>query len=191
MSKKKLPSEAAETQKKQTKKVAPTLKKEPTKKVMRPGKVDGRPTIYTEELADLICLRIATNTGGLQKLCSKFPDMPHPDTINDWRWTKDGFSAKYLAARANQSHLIIEECETLADDVIYYHDREGNKRIDAPSVAKQMAKINIRKWHASKLAPKFFGDKVEFEHLKNQNEDMMKELLELRAQLTEKNKKEY
>ena len=164
----------------------PKKKVEPEK-----PKKNGRPTDFTEKLADHICMRVATNTEGLDKLCKKYPDMPDPDTINNWRWKYPEFFGKYLAARATQSHLIIEQCEDLADDVIYYTDKEGNQRIDAPSVAKQTIKINLRKWHASKLAPKFFGERTMVEELKGHNDEMMRELLELRAQLNEKNKKDY
>ena len=36
----------------------------------------GRPSDYTQELADLICDRIATHSVGLQRLCDLYDDMP-------------------------------------------------------------------------------------------------------------------
>lgn len=164
------------------------LAKEEAKK---PKAKIGRPSIFTQELADKICNTIATNSGGLKKLCAQFDFMPDEQTINEWRWKNRNFGGQYLEAKQTQMHLMLEECEELAENVLYYYDKDGNKRIDAPSVAKQMAKINMRKWHASKLAPKFYGDKHTVEDLLNSNNDMRDELMQLREQLAEKNKKDY
>jgi hypothetical protein len=52
-------------------------------------------------------------------------------------------------------------------------------------------RIDTRKWLASKLLPKQYGDKVIIEQKTEENEKLMSEILELRKKLEAKNKKDY
>lgn len=42
-----------------------------------------------------------------------------------------------------------------------YIDEHGNKRTDHDVVARSRLRVDARKWLASKMAPKRYGDKVE------------------------------
>lgn len=159
--------------------------------MLKNRKPSGRPTIYTDELADRIMEVIATTTTGLKRRFDDDPDLPDHSTITKWRWTNEIFCRKYLEALQKRQHLMIEDLEEVAKDVIYYTDKEGNLRIDAPSVAVQTNILNIRKWHASKIAPKFYGDRHTLAHLENANDELRAELMQLRAELAMKNKKDY
>lgn len=124
----------------------------------------GRPTTYTPELAKLICERVATNPVGLETLIILYPDMPNSSTIKAWRKTHSEFSAWYFEAKSFQAQLLVEEIdELLPSEIRYYHDAQGNERIDAPSAAMIIAKINNRKWTAARLAPKVYGDKQQID----------------------------
>src|SRR5690349_23374537 len=57
----------------------------------------GRPSLYTEELADELCVRIARRERLSTILAD--PHMPCQDTIYHWRQTKPGFSEKLARAR--------------------------------------------------------------------------------------------
>ncbi len=160
------------------------IMKQNTKKI-------GRPTKYTPELAKLICQRIATNTDGLKKLCVRYNDMPSHETINQWRWQHPEFLGQYLAAKSMQMNLIIEECEDLFDNVIYYTDSNGNKRIDPASVTKQVAKVNLRKWHASKLNPKMYSNNKQLDLKHEQDKVLLQDILELRAKLAKEYERDY
>ncbi|GKS62464.1 hypothetical protein YTPLAS21_19220 [Candidatus Nitrosocosmicus sp.] len=154
-------------------------------------KKHGRPTDYTPEVGKMVCDAIASHTISLYKLSQKFSWFPSEDTVRSWMWKHERFLAEYLAARQAQQILMVEECDELAQDVHYYIDEKGNKRIDSPSVAIQVARINMRKWHASKLAPKIYGDK-HFLEIKGDDEDKVKkELKAIREQLEKKHKSEY
>jgi hypothetical protein len=109
----------------------------------------GRPSTYTEEMADEICQRIQRRdpeTGHARSLHSvcKDDDMPHESTVYDWRLRRPEFAEKYARAVDNRS-------EMMADDVLDIADNEA-----CPQRARN--RMDAKKWHASKMNPKKFGD---------------------------------
>lgn len=153
----------------------------------------GRPTIYTPELAERICELVAINPMGLPRLCSKYSEIPHYDTIKAWRRSRPEFSSKYAEAKQFQAEILAESIEDVCDelDLCTFVDEHGNKRIDSGLVAQARLKVDSRKWTASKLAPKIYGDRKELEQVQTENADIKAELQALRAQLAEQNKREY
>lgn len=136
----------------------------------------GRPTIYTPELVDLICQRVATHTCGLTPLCEMYEDMPHRDTVNEWRYRYPEFSDKYAEAKRFQAELMAEEINEIASQKHYYIDAEGNKRVDSGFIASQRLIVDSIKWQASKLAPKIYGDKTHNTVVTVSHEDALKYL---------------
>lgn len=155
--------------------------------------VRGRPSKYTEELADRICEIVATNPCGLPTLCKQFAELPTAETIRVWRWEKPLFSAKYAEAKRFQAEIMAEGCEDVTNNLLEYsyEDECGVKRVDSGMVAHARLVIDTRKWTASKLAPKIYGDKQIIEQTTSENESLKAELSALRAQLDEKNKSSY
>ena len=102
----------------------------------------GRPTDYNNVIADMICNRI-TNGDSLHKIC-QMPGSPDPATIFRWLGKYPDFSDLYARAREEQS-------ETLVDQILYIADTCDDPRIAA-------VRIDARKWIASKLKPKKYGD---------------------------------
>jgi hypothetical protein len=150
----------------------------------------GRPSIYSEELADKICQIVATNPDGLPKLCKRFDEMPAPDTIRQWRWTRPDFSSKYAEAKRFQAELMAESTEEIIDELSQYEfcDKDGAVRLDSGMVARARLLVDSRKWHASKLAPKIYGDKANTEQA---NESNAKEVAEHVAKIIKESEKEY
>jgi hypothetical protein len=134
-------------------------------------------TIYTEELADRICEAVATSTLGTNKLCKLHDWMPCEDTIYKWRYRHPYFAEKYALAKAKQAELMVEIIVDIADDNTqdFYHDAEGNKRIDSGAIAHRRLQIDTRKWYASKLAPKIYGVKKEEE---NDSQSLMQNVID-------------
>ena len=119
----------------------------------------GRPTDYNDEIAALICERVATNTCGLQKMCAMYDDLPVQSTINLWRYKHPEFSDQYAKAKLVQADLLAEECLEIADDSrgdIKY-DEDGNDSCNSEFVARSRLRIDTRKWLAAKLLPKQYG----------------------------------
>jgi hypothetical protein len=150
----------------------------------------GRPTIYTDELADKICGVVATNPLGLPRLCKMFDFMPDPDTIRVWRWEKPIFSAKYTQAKQFQAELMAESSEDVIEELTQYefNDKDGATRIDAGIIARARLLIDTRKWHASKLAPKIYGDKIQTETI---NESNNIDVAEKVAKIIKESEKDY
>jgi len=137
-----------------------TPKKKPEEK-----KQAGRPTLYTQELADLICERVATSTFGLLRLCAIHDDMPEKITVNVWRRRYPEFAAQYAQAKLFQADLLAEEMLDIADDAtndwMETFDDEGNEgwKFNGEHVQRSRLRIDTRKFLAAKLLPKQYGDK--------------------------------
>ena len=102
---------------------------------------------YTPEIAQAICMRIATSTDRLKTIC-KGEGMPSHETVNQWLYKYPEFSRMYYDAKAAQIDILAEECNELADGADV-----GNWQV-------VKLQIETRKWFASKLAPKRYGDKI-------------------------------
>lgn len=148
-------------------------------KTIKPKNPVGSPTIYNEKLANRICEIIANSPLGLPKLCKLHNWMPNPDTIWKWRYRHQEFADKYNNAKARQAELMVEDILNIADDGLNdtYIDEDGNVRVHADVIARSRLRVDTRKWYASKLAPKIYGDKQEHTHdVTIRHEDVLKEL---------------
>lgn len=151
----------------------------------------GRPTDYTPELVERICMLIATHPIGYDHIRAMYPDLPQRQALRVWRHKYPDFNSKYLDAKRFQAELMVEDIdEMLPDEIKVYFDKEGNERIDSPSAAMLIAKINNRKWMAARLAPKRFGDSGIAED-PDTNKETKEEMKAIRDDLDSKNQKEF
>jgi hypothetical protein len=140
----------------------------------------GRPTKYTQELADLICEKVATHTFGLRRLTDMFPEMPVVDTIYQWRYKNKDFSDQYAQAKQAQADLLAEECLSIADDCQNDYMASLNPetlnegyKLNGEHVNRSRLRIDTRKFLAAKLLPKIYGD-----NKKDENKEDSVSLLE-------------
>ena len=120
----------------------------------------GGQTVYTQELADEICLRLS-NGESLNAIC-KTTGMPGEATVRDWQLNDlNGFAAKYAHARIAQAHRWAEEIVTLSDMT---PPLTPDGRYDSGAVAHQRLMVDTRKWLLSKVLPKVYGDRVNLDH---------------------------
>ena len=137
----------------------------------------GRPTLLTVEMSKRICDLVATHDMGLPRLCEKFPELPEHQTINRWRREHAYFSANYAQAKMEQAELMAESIDDIASGLneYYYRDKEtGAAKIDSGLVAHARLLIDSRKWLASKLAPKIYGDRAQQADSNNPQETLTK-----------------
>ena len=140
----------------------------PAKKAA-PGKA-GRPSKYTEEIAEAICTRIADGES-LRKVCAR-KDMPSLSAV--MRWLADSeraqFRDQYACAREAQADKLVDDLLEIADEECTMvkaskhgpGDDEGQAEVvfDAVAVARNKLRVDARKWIAARMSPKKYGDKV-------------------------------
>lgn len=118
----------------------------------------GRPTKYTNELSDEICARIAQGES-LVRIC-KDTHMPSVVTVYQWIRVEDGFLKRYATAREDQADTLTDEMKEIADEQM---PTGIDGKIDTGAVNHARLRVDTRKWAASKLKPKKYGDKVQQE----------------------------
>ena len=139
----------------------------------------GRPTKYCPEIVDRICLLVATHTCGLKKLCIMYPEIPDDTTIQDWRYLYTDFSLRYAQSKMKQAELLAEEvldiCDYDAQDTTI--DSHGNEVCNVEYIARSRLRVDTRKWIATKLAPKIYGERQQVDTTVTiKHEDALKDL---------------
>lgn len=124
---------------------------------------------YNEYQAGRICELIATSTQGLRAICAEnyeSGDVPKsPSTVYKWLSTHTDFAEQYARAREAQAHLLAEEQVEIADDGRNdWMERHGENNIgwqvNGEHVQRSKLRIDTRKWIASKLHPKVYGERT-------------------------------
>lgn len=111
-------------------------------------KTIGRPSVFSKELGNLICERIA-NGESVLKIC-KDKEMPCRKTVTNWLLDKNkkDFLRNYEEAVNVRTENMFDEIEDIAD----------NKKGE---VQRDRLRIDTRKWYLSKVMPKKYGDKLD------------------------------
>lgn len=113
----------------------------------------GRPSKYTQEIADEICTRIAGGES-LRSVCSD-DHMPVLSTVLLWVvHDREGFSDQYHASREAAGYAHADEALALRNEL-----REGT--LDPPT-AKVI--LDALKWGAERMAPKRHSQRQEVDH---------------------------
>lgn len=130
----------------------------------------GRPTKYSEEITDLLCERIATTSDGLKKICDSDDKFPGFRTVFTWLGNPEykDFQHKYARAREAQAELLADEIIQIADTpqegVKIRETANGTETVTGDMIDHRRLQVDARKWKASKLYPKKYGERVEVEN---------------------------
>lgn len=123
----------------------------------------GRPTDYSQELGDVICAKIAEGMS-VRNICLE-EDMPCTTTFYRWMRLHKEFREQYAKAKDDQADALVEEILDIADDGtndwIENYDREGNStgwKENKEAINRSRLRVDTRKWLASKLKAKKYGD---------------------------------
>lgn len=111
----------------------------------------GRPSDFTQEIADTICERLADGES-LRSIC-RDDAMPCTSTVCKWLRDNEPFSQQYAHARELQADALFDDCLDIAD---------GKKAMlegSEPDVQRDRLAVDTRKWMAGKLKGKY-SDKV-------------------------------
>ena len=141
----------------------------------------GRPTSFTQELANEICRRLADGLT-LREVC-RAEGMPSESTVRAWALEdREGFSTQYARAREIGYQSMADELVEIADDGSNdWMERNGEEavgyQVNGEHVQRSRLRLDTRKWLLSKALPKVYGDKQQVD-MRHDLSDPMKELLD-------------
>lgn len=145
----------------------------------------GRPSDYTQEITDRICAELADGKS-LRTVC-KPDDMPSKTTVFSWLRKYPEFLNQYTRAKEESADALTDEMLDIADDGANDYTTEINqngeeyKKVDKDHIQRSRLRIETRKWLASKLKPKKYGDKQYIE-TKDTTEELTDEQLNAKIQ---------
>lgn len=123
---------------------------------------------YTEEMANIICERIA-NGESLKAMCEE-DGMPDKSTVFRWLTANESFRDNYARAREAQADALFDDILSIADDGrndwMERKDAEDENmgwRENGEALRRSQLRIDARKWMAGKLRPKKYGEKLDIE----------------------------
>jgi hypothetical protein len=159
----------------------------------KPKNKGGRPSKYNEKLAEELCIAIATTPKGLHHICNSRDDFPTPSTVLLWRLKHDEFSAKYARAKQMQIEAFVNDIIEISDDNSrdVTEDKDGNDKPNHEFMQRSRLRVDSRKWLASKLMPKLYGDRIAVETEDGNQNELKEQLKELQAKLNKENEKDY
>ncbi|MDF0698591.1 terminase small subunit protein [Rhizobium sp. MC63] len=128
----------------------------------------GRPTKFSQALAEKICDRIADRES-LRSIC-RDETMPAKSTVLSWLADEDkaAFRARYALAREILADSFVDELVEIADnssdDWIEKKNAAGETtgwQENGEAIRRSQLRIATRQWVAEKLRPKKYGAKAE------------------------------
>jgi len=135
-------------------------KKQPPKKI-------GRPPKFNDAITEEICSRIAGGES-LRNIC-KSEHLPSIATVRTWLFKADSGDAEYAPFLSQYARAREEQADHYADEIIEISDytaadviidAEGVPRLNIDAIQRAKLRVDSRKWVASKLKPKRYGDKT-------------------------------
>lgn len=124
----------------------------------------GRPSDYTDELAEEICRRIADGES-LRSVCST-EGMPGKATVMRWLGANEIFRDHYAKAREVQADAIFDEILDIADDGsndwMERLNSDGENigwQFNGEAARRSQLRVDARKWVLGRMLPKKYGER--------------------------------
>ena len=134
-----------------------------------PARKKAAPPQYDREKAIAAVLEELASGASLIATCKR-DGFPSFTTFMRWLAEEgekgDLLRDQYARAREAQADRMADEILQIADDGRNdtYVDDEGQVKVDHDVIARSRLRVDARKWLASKMAPKKYGDKLVAEH---------------------------
>lgn len=94
-------------------------------------------------------------------MCEEREGWPAERTIYQWLEKHEEFVQKYARARERQADREVDQIVVIADDSGFDAQIvDGRAVVNSESVNRARLRVDARKWRASKLAAKKYGDKI-------------------------------
>lgn len=121
-------------------------------KHFEPIRARGMSEMITPEVMNAICQRLADGES-LRAICAD-DAMPGRTTVFDHLAADEQFREQYARARESQAHAYADDIVAISDEPAETHEE----------IAHAKLRIDSRKWVASKLLPKKYGDATLLKH---------------------------
>lgn len=115
----------------------------------------GRKSTFDPALAAGVCELLSLGAS-LRQACGELG--VNESTVRLWAKTHSEFAAQYAQATLERAAA---QAESVQEDYEAEPERGPDGKIDPGWVALQRLKIDTKKWMASKMLPKVYGDKIE------------------------------
>jgi len=125
----------------------------------------GRPSLYSDEIAEKICELTSTSHKSLKTICEEV-EVPVM-TVLCWLRTNESFSKMYARAKDEQADFLVEEMLEIADDSrqdTLIDPETGKKYENKEWTNRSRLRVDARKWVAAKLKPRKYSEKLDLNH---------------------------
>lgn len=134
-----------------------------SKPKIRSEKKIGRPSSFSQAMADRICEHLAEGKS-LRSFCEA-TDAPNKSTVMRWLREHERFRDQYAHAREDQAEILADEILDISDDGTndLTTRKRGDEEIEVVNhdhITRSRLRVDARKWFAGKLKPKKYGDKT-------------------------------
>lgn len=129
------------------------------------GTQKGRPTKYSQKLADKLCASLSMGNS-LKKTCEQ-KGMPTPSTVFNWFRLYPDFLESYTRAKEESADAMAEEIIDISNQPIMGEEVMLNKDGEIVTVKRsemlghRRLQIDTRKFLMAKMKPKRYGDKLD------------------------------
>jgi len=128
------------------------------------------------KIVELICEQLSTSSCGLEKICREDDDLPTTSSVLSWFNEENKVGGgplldMYRAGKRLQADYMADETIEIADTGVYEDlvidgvpvvvNGEIVKTMTPAAVNHARLRVDARKWAASKLEPRKYGDKLE------------------------------
>lgn len=124
----------------------------------------GRPSSYSKDLAEEICEQIATTNKGIATILREKEHYPSEATFYNWLNSKNSELLElYARAKERQADRLVTEILAISDETAKdtLRTEEGQEYPNHEYMNRSRLRVDSRKWLASKLLPKKYGDKLD------------------------------
>lgn len=119
-----------------------------------------RPSEYSIEVGDAICADII---GGMSLRSALTPlDRPNARYFFQWLRENEEFGKQYAQSCVERSEAFGEDILEIADNSTNdWMTINGHPAVNREAVERSKLRVDVRKWHMSKMKPRKYGEKVD------------------------------
>lgn len=127
----------------------------------QPKNKGGRPSKYTDKMANEFCALIASGMSA-RKICETVDGMPSLSMMFRYLSERQEFREQYARAMESRSDAMFEEMIDIADCKVddTFEDDKGHIHINFDVIQRDRLRVETRKWALSRMNPKKYGDSI-------------------------------